>query len=486
MGKYGQTEIHPAALVLTLAMGIAMLLVRRDQAIVPFLLVACLVTHAQRVVVGGLDFSMLRIIILFGWSRVLFRGETKSYRFHPVDGLLLVWQVFATLPYLIGPRASTAGVVLRLGLTLDAAGIYFLFRVLLRDVRDIQRSVGAFSWVALAMVGPMIIENLTGRNAFSALGGVSEITKIRDGRLRCQASFSHPIMAGNFGASTVALLGVLWLGLPTQRLRTSAALVAATVIAILSASSGALMALLAAVLGWAIWPYRRFMRVFQWGTVAAVIAIHFIREKPVWHLIGRLSMITGGTGWHRVRLIDEFVNHFDEWWLLGTASIHHWKIGASPSDVTNQYIIEGVRGGLWPLLSFVAMLVVAFRTVGQSLKRALANKNTEPAEARRAELLAWGLGVCLAVHSVAFIAVSYFGQLLSIFYLQLAMIPSLAHALARTRRRPASPKASGTPRRSPQPRKETEPWWLTESVPKASGGAERTRARPSREPPEGR
>src|SRR3990172_7785637 len=136
---------------------------------------------------------MLHIVILFGWARILLRGETRDYRFHPLDAALPIWLAFGTLAYIIGPRGSTAAFVQRLGVILDAAGTYFLFRMLLRDVRDVQRAATAFGWLALAMVGPVIVESLTGRNVFAALGGVPEHTNIRGGRLRCQASFSHPI-----------------------------------------------------------------------------------------------------------------------------------------------------------------------------------------------------------------------------------------------------------------------------------------------------
>jgi len=439
--KYGQTDIHPVALLLTLSMGVMMLAVKRDRTVVPLLVVACLVTHAQRVVVGGLDFSMLRLLILFGWVRVLSRGETNSYRYHALDTAVCVWQVFSLLAYVVGPRASVASFVFRLGTGLDALGIYFLFRILLRDIVDIRRTVGAFSWIALAMVLPMVLENLTGRNLFSVLGGVNEITRIRDGRLRCQASFSHPIMAGSFGATTAALVAALWLIEPKQRLRHGVALLGASAVVILSASSGPLMAWLFVFVGWGLWRYRRHMRAILWSTTGVLIVLHLIREKPVWHLLARLASITGGTGYHRYKLIDEFFAHFDEWWLAGAFTTQHWGLAQS-TDLTNQYILEGIRGGLPTLIAFVAVLVMGFRTTGHSVRRALAHPYLAPQDGHSAAILAWGLGVCLTVHSVAFIGVSYFGQLSSILFLHIAMIPALACALSRVRAQPAPARAA--------------------------------------------
>jgi hypothetical protein len=431
MDDYNRTQIHAVALALTLAMGVAMLVVRRDRVVIPLLIVACFVTHAQRIVVGGLDFSMLRILVLFGWTRVLMRGELRDFRPQLLDKALLLWLLIGTLAYSLGPRGSTGAFIFRLGVMFDAAGIYFLFRVLLRDVRDVDRAVTVFGWIALALAGPMLFEHFTRWNVFAALGGVHEITAIRDGRLRCQASFSHPIMVGNFGASTAALLGALWMGAPRRRAWTGAALLASTLIVILSSSTGPLIAFLSALLGWSVWPLRRSMRSVRWVAGLVILALHLVREKPVWHLIGRISSITGGTGWHRYRLIDEAIAHFDEWWLAGTRTTLHWNLPTGPSDITNQYVLEGVRGGIGTVLSFVAVLAFGFRTVGACVRRASALRALPRFPARQAALLGFGLGVCLFAHSVAFIAVSYFGQLESIFYLQLAMIPSLAAALER-------------------------------------------------------
>jgi hypothetical protein len=435
---FGHTTFHPATLALTLLMGAAFFVVRRERAMLPLLVVAVFVPHLHRIVVGGLDFSMLRIVLLFGWARVLSRGETGGYRWHPADTAILVWLGFSTFAYMVGPRASFANFVNRLGLISDVAGSWFLLRVLLRTPRSLQLSIASFAGMALLIVGPMLIERVTGWNLFSVLGGVAERTIVRDGRMRCQGAFSHPIMAGNFGATIAPLFVAMWLGLPRERIRYMLAFAAATAITIFSASSGPLIAYVSSTIGWSLWPVRRHMRAFRWGTLATLVVLHFVREKPVWHLIGRLSSITGGTGYHRYAIIDAAVNHFSEWWLFGIESTAHWtKYNAT--DITNQYILEGVRGGLATLLAFIALLVVAFQSVGRSLAHARA-LDASAAERRRMGWLAWGLGTALAAHAVAFIAVSYFGQLQSILFMQMAMIPCLEVALRRQRASAPAPE----------------------------------------------
>lgn len=455
MGKYGTTEIHPVALALTLAMGIAMLTVRRDHAALPLLIVACFITHAQRIVVGGLDFSMLRLMVIFGAVRVVYRRESGHYRFHPLDAVIPIWLFFGLLSSALGPRGSGAYFVSRLGATMDAAGTYFLFRMLLRDVRDIERTIRAFGVMCLVLVGPMIFENLTGRNLFAFLGGVPTYTNIRGGRFRCQASFSHPLMVGNFAATTAAMVGALWMAYPKQRLMHTACLLAAAGVVGLSNSSGPLMAILTAFITWSLWPLRAYMPIFRYTTFATLFIVHFAREQPVYHLIGRLSSITGGTGWHRVALINAAIRHFDEWWLLGGATTSHWK-RAQGSDITNQYILEGLRGGIWGLIAFVSILVVGFSTVGRTLRAVKRRRDWAKSERRTTSLLAWALGACLAAHSMAFIGVSYFGQLSSILYLHLAMIPSLYQAVTRKARvRGPAPRPAPEPEPTPTPRAPT-------------------------------
>ena len=441
MDEYNVTELHPVAFLLTLTMGVAMLFTSRRNVTLPFLIVACFVTHAQRIVIGGLDFSMLRLMVLFGFTRVFLRNEARLFRMHPMDYALLIWLGIGTLSYFFGPRASDAAVIKRLGYLFDGIGTYFLFRILIADLRDVRAALKPLAWISLAVVGPMVLENLTGRNLFSLLGGVREYTKIRDGRMRCQASFSHPILAGTFGATTAAFLSALWLAFPKERVLYSLGIVASVAVVILSASSGPVMALVGVGLGWGFWRYRDWVPTVRLATFVTLVVVHFVREKPVWHLIGRLSSITGGTGFHRYRLIDNAVEHFDEWWKWGCESTAHWNM-PQPTDITNQYILEGVRGGVATMLSLMGVLVVAFRTTGQSVRLALTRSRLPRATAEKGAILAWGAGVTVFVHSIAFIGVSYFGQLMPILYLHLALVPSIACALERTRsprmvRRPA-------------------------------------------------
>lgn len=169
-----------------------------------------------------------------------------------------------------------------------------------------------------------------------------------------------------------------------------------------------------------MWPLRHWMRFIVLGLALSLVGLHFVMNAPVWHLISRIDLVGGSTGWHRYYLIDQALRHFDEWWLLGTTSTAHWGWGLF--DVTNQYVLEGVSGGILTLALFLSTLAVAYISVGR-IWRSVQRDRAKVA-------LGWALGVSLFVHTMVFLAVSYFGQIVMIWYLLLAVIGSLTPARA--------------------------------------------------------
>ena len=95
-------------------------------------------------------------------------------------------------------------------------------------------------------------------------------------------------------------------------------------------------------------------------------------KAPVWYLIARLSEIVGGTGWHRAELIDQAVKNIDEWWLVGSHHTAHWMPYVLPDnpemvDITNQYIWEGLMGGLLTMILFIVLIARCFQGIGNTV-----------------------------------------------------------------------------------------------------------------------
>jgi len=426
MAPHETTNLTLEGMIFGLAMGLLSTILPRRYAFIPLMLTACFITFGQRVDVAGLNFTMMRIVILFGWMRLFIRREIRGIELTPIDKVMIWWIMasIVTSTILIG---TWDGFISSLAPAYNAAGIYFLFRFLLRDQDEVVTALLSMALIIIPVAGLMILESQTGRNLFSAFGGVPEMTRIRGDRLRCQGPFRHPIMAGTLGATSIPLFLGLWFS-KKKRWIAITGLVSAVVIMITSSSSGPLMTALAGFVGILLWPFRNYMKAIWWGFFLGIIGLHMVMKAPVWYLIGRLSHLVGGTGWHRSDLIDVAIKNFGEWWLVGTTHTVHWgeKIFLPPLhsdpnniDITNQYIFIGVNGGLLPLILFILVIAYCFIGIGNAIskwdKRSLDFKK-----------LFWAMGAALFSHAVSFLAVSYFDQILVYFYMLLAMIATVS------------------------------------------------------------
>ena len=99
-------------------------------------------------------------------------------------------------------------------------------------------------------------------------------------------------------------------------------------------------------------------------------------------------------------LIDTFVRHFSEWWLIGTRNNPNW--GFDMWDVDNAFVAAGVGGGLITFIAFIAVLVYAYKRIGKSRRLTGLSRNDEH--------LVWAIGACLFANTVGFFGIVYFDQ----------------------------------------------------------------------------
>ncbi len=436
------TNLHPLGLAALLILGLAMLLVPRRWAVLPMFIMVCFISSVQKLVVFGLDFNLLRIMVLFGFLRVIYHKEFVGFVWRKIDTVMVAWAVSSTLIYTI-QQGSMAALIYRFGQIFDTVGIYFLVRCLVRDWQDLDSLVKGCLIVSISVAIAFIFEYSTRRNIFSVFGGVPEITAIRQGRLRCQGAFPHPILAGCWWASLVPIFVAYWYRSRHERIWVVLGVLSALLIIVMCASSTPVLGVLAGALGLAMFAWRHHMRWIRWAVAASLVALHIVMEAPVWHLISRVGAVGGSTSWHRYNLLNQAINRFGEWWLLGTTSTVHWGWGLQ--DVTNHYVLEGVRGGVLTLLLFLAIVALAFQNVGRLWRL--------NAKHRYRLRMSWALGVSVFVHCVCFLGVSYGGQIYMIWFLLLAAIVSLhdashkaavAASLSEKRRRTSAVLCRGT------------------------------------------
>ena len=417
------TNLSTFGAMFTLAMGVLLIFLPRRYAVAPMVMATCFITIGQQVNILGAHFTIVRILVLLGWIRVILKGEIKSLRLNAIDYTLLFWVASSVVVPMI--REPTTDVLNnRMGLAYNATGLFFLFRSVIRDMGDVERVIKIISVVIIPLALAMIIESMTGRNIFAVFGGVPEFTVVREGQLRCQGSFRSPILAGTFAATLLPLFISLWFSNRCKNRFAIFGFISASIITVTSSSSGPVSTYILGLIAFLFWRLRRNMREVRWIIAISLGLLHFVIMKaPVWYLIAKISTIIGGTGWHRSYLIDQAIKYFNEWWLIGTSYTAHWMPYAqwnnpNMADITNQFISEGVGGGLITMLLFILLIVYCFRKIGVELPGI-------ERHSKSSGLIVWGMGISLFSHVMSFLSVTYFDQIIVIWYLLLAMISSL-------------------------------------------------------------
>ncbi len=418
------SSLSPLGLLFLLVMVVLTWRLPRRQAVIPLLITTCYMPLGQMLVIAGLHFPFLRIILLVGWARVLSRKENAGFVWSKLDKLFMWWAivtlVFGTLS---GPKdPSIERFINRAGTVYTAMGIYYLFRMWIREFDDVVQLGKFLAYMIVPLAVSMLIEKVTTRNIFSAFGGVPEVTLEREGKLRCQGAFLHPILAGTYGATLFPIFVGLWqLGRQYRRPAIIGG-ICACVVTVAAATSGALLAMMVGTAALFCWKIRLKMNLVRRGIVLSIIALALIMKAPVYYSLARLSEIAGGTGWYRSYLIDQSIQHFGEWWMFGSTYTAHWApagevVPSDPDnmDIINHYVAEGLGGGVVKLGLFLALIVRCFKTIGRWTGH-------ETAAPKADVFFLWSLGVILVSHCISFLSVSYFDQIVVMWYWLLASL----------------------------------------------------------------
>jgi hypothetical protein len=419
-GGVSHSTVNPLVGGVVLIVAILMLRLQLRNVIAPFLAAALLIPMDQVLVIGSLHFTMLRVLILFGFVRMISaKGTSGSEIFsggmNGIDKAMLFFAVFTAVDGAL--LWQTWGAVnFQLGNVYETFGLYFLLRFLIRDQEDVVCTIRQFAYIAAVLALIMVNERLTGRNPYALLGGArasvyGSLMERGDG-FRAMGSFGHSILAGTFGAILLPLFIGLWWKDKKYRLAAVVGIIAATLIPIASNSSTPLLAYIAGLLALGLWSLRKHMRILRWGIAVTLISLHLVMKAPVWNLIARIDLTGGSSSEHRYQLMDAFIRHFGDWWLIGTRDNAQW--GWDMWDTANQYIGKGESSGLLPLIFFLATIIYGFKYIGKAREAAEGNKRTE--------LVLWAFGAALFSNVVAFFGISYWDQTIVVWYGLLAII----------------------------------------------------------------
>jgi len=467
-GGASETILHPIVLVALLIAIALIFFLRRKYVILPVMIMTFLVPLGQTVLVGGLHFFVFRIIVLAMALRMLgslFLSPDGIFgnRLGAFDLIFLTWALFRALAGIMTFSLARGAVIYQAGFLLDAIGGFFVLRYLIRDEEDIYRVMRAFAVITIIIGCCMVFEKVRQVNLFGLLGGVRAVPETRGGAVRAQGPFQHEIIAGTFGATLLPLFFLLWKSGKARLLGVLGA-IGSTLMVLTSHSSTPVMAYGAAILGICAWPLRRSMRLVRWAIVGAICALALVMKAPVWFVLAHIDVVGGSSGYHRAMLVNDFIMHFKDWWLFGTAENSRW--GFNMWDLCNQYVAEGQLGGLVTFLCFVAMICIAFSRIGTA-RKAMEGDRTR-------EWFFYALGAALFSHCVAFFGISYFDQTRVMWFALLAIIITatapymvkepVKHWVRPAYRRPepayarSASQPSRTPGRQANPRQSPRPW----------------------------
>jgi len=413
-----ESLLHPAAAVILLLALIGMFVLARKRASLPVLAVSLLLPLGQQINIGGLHFFVLRLVVLAGLVRILIspkrlNGKRLAGGMNRVDYAFITCILAQAIAPVLLFRDGQA-FLYEVGYVWDWLGGYILFRWLIQDEEDAYRTLQYMAVLMAPVAIGMVIEQLKMFNVFSILGGLSAVPEVRDGKIRSQGVFDHSLMAGCFAAPLIPLFLMLWKN-GKSKVLSGLGMILASVIMFCSNSSTPLLAYVAGIGAIFMWPLRKKMRTIRLGLASMLIGLHLVMKAPVWFLIARIDLTGGSSSYHRAELVDQFINHFSDWWLIGTNNNGDW--GLDMWDVQNQYVNVGETGGLLALIFFILVISRCFGSIGDARK--LIDGDL------RKEWALWLLGCTLFATVVGFFGVNYFDQVRMSWFVLLAMISAL-------------------------------------------------------------
>jgi hypothetical protein len=364
-GGTNATTLSPIVLIAMLIAIVLILALPRKYVIVPVLLIAFLVPIGESVYAVGVHWLVLRIIILAGLARFVAMNITAKKSpfaggFNCVDKAFLICSVVQAIATPLLYMDSQA-LVNQFGVLIDFLGGYFLLRVLIQDEADAYRTLKCLALLSVVLGASMVREQVSLQNIFGQIGLDRTVPEVREGKIRSQAVFQHSLTAGTFGATLLPLFVLLWKN-GKAKLMGTAGIIGCTIMTICSNSSTPLLAYVAGALGVILWPIREKMKTVRRGIVIGLLALQLVMKAPFWFMIAHIDLTGGSSGYHRAELIDQFIMHFTNWWLIGTKDAGTWAYDLW--DQQNQYVSVGEGGGLLALVFFIALISRTYAKVG--------------------------------------------------------------------------------------------------------------------------
>jgi hypothetical protein len=429
--KYGggasASVLHPLVLLAMIAALILILILHRKYVVGPLVFMAFLIPEGQQLYVAGVHLFVLRIVILVTFIRAMMSrsGQGKPQFAGGWNGIdiAFTWCALAQGIAVVVLFQDTGSVINQVGFLWDYLLGYFALRLLIRDTEDILFVLKCLAVATVPLVIGMLIEQRSMTNIFGILGGVQSVPDVREGKIRSQGAFEHSLTAGTFAATLVPLMFLLWRS-RKSRPYCVLGLAGTSIMVWATNSSTSVLAYAAGVFALLCWPLRKSMRRVRWGIVLVLVGLELVMKAPVWFLIARVDVTGSSSSYHRAELVDQFINHFWSWWLIGVKDTTSW--GLDMWDAQNQYVNVGEAGGLVALIFFIMIISRSFGMLGNARKVVDGTKEKE--------WVLWFFGAAMFAHVVGFFGVNYFDQSKVWWFILVAMISAISAPMLKERK----------------------------------------------------
>jgi len=416
-------------LTIALILSVLVIALRPKYALVAYIVGLLWYPSYLAVSIGTIDIVVGRFIVAVLLMRCLFDDKIRTkFKWCRLDTLVTLSMVVYVGAYLITQVESlSATIENRGGYLMDTWCAYLAARFI---VTDRMKLISIIKCVSIAMV-PLailgVIESVTGWQPFAPLqrfspwygGAKAFVSEGRFGFARAIGPFSHAILFG--GGFAMFLPLIYCLRHEKKDWRTYAYIISGIVLlgALSSMSSGPWVMVIVVIFCLIIERHKHLVKPLFIFLIISCIIIGIASNRPFYHVIVSWANPLGGAGWHRAKLIDVAIDKFDEWWMIGYgAKDPGWGpiFGMGHSDITNEFILNGVRYGILGVIALCAVLGKAFQGLISTYR-----KQRHPV----AKSLCWAFGSLLFSITVAWMSVNFFGQLSTLVYCSFGMIGSL-------------------------------------------------------------
>jgi hypothetical protein len=415
-------------LTIALILSVLVIALRPKYALVAFIVGLLWYPSYLAISIGTIDILVGRFVVAVLLMRCLFDDKIRTkFKWCRLDTLVTLSMVVYVGAYLI-TQVEPLSVTIegRGGFLMDTWCAYLATRFIVTDRRKLISIIKyvSITMVPLAILG--VIESVTFWQPFAPLqrfspwfagGGV--VPEGRYGFARAIGPFSHPILFG--GGFAMFLPLVYYLRHEKKDWRPFAYIISVILLlgALSSMSSGPWMMAITVIFCLIMERHKRLVKPLFIFLIFSCIMIGIASNRPFYHVIVSWANPLGGAGWHRAKLIDVAIDTFDEWWMVGYgAKDPGWGplFGMAHSDITNEFILNGVRYGILGVIALCAVLAKAFQGIISTYR-----KQQHPV----AKSLCWAFGSLLFSLAVAWMSVNFFGQISTLTYCSLGMIGSL-------------------------------------------------------------